>query len=83
MSRPAVILRNTILQLGESKEMICIPYMMVSKKENVSCKDFIMSLPFYESFEHVDVISLLLTQKDIEKYGFNSDEVLVVCKHLK
>ena len=80
-SQPAVILRNTNLQLGISKRIVCIPYIMVCKKESVFSNDaIVLSLPFYDSCDKVGMVSLVLTQKDIEKYGLNSsDNMIVVC----
>jgi len=80
-TQPAVILRNTNLQLGISKRIVCIPYIMVCKEESMFSNDaIVLSLPFYDSCHKVDMVSLLLTQKDIEKYGFNSsDDMVVVC----
>ena len=80
-TQPAVILRNTNLQLGISKRIVCIPYIMVCKKESLFSNDaIVLSLPFYDSCDKVDMVSLVLTQKDIEKYGLNSsDDMVVVC----
>ena len=79
-TQPAVILRNTNLQLGISKRIVCIPYIMVCKESVFSNDAIVLSLPFYDSCDKVGMVSLVLTQKDIEKYGLNSsDNMIVVC----